>query len=108
MPHDPHLAELMREALASRPGITEKRMFGGICWLMNGNMLAGVEKDRYMFRVGKPRQEEALARAGASPMDFTGRPMSSIVWVEADAAIDTGLEDWIAYAAKFVGSLPPK
>ncbi len=108
MPHDPHLADLMRQALAGRPGITEKKMFGGICWLLNGNMLAGVEKDRYMFRVGKERQEEALGRGGASPMDFTGRPMNSIVWVEADAALDAGLDDWIAYAARFVGGLPPK
>lgn len=108
MPHDPHLADLMRQALAGHPGITEKKMFGGICWLMNGNMLAGVEKDRYMFRVGKERQAEALGRDGTSPMDFTGRAMSSIVWVEADAALDAGLDDWIAYAARFVGGLAPK
>ena len=50
MPHDPHLAELMREAFAGRPGITEKKMFGGFCWMLNGNMISGVEVGRFMFR----------------------------------------------------------
>ena len=50
MPHDPHLAELMRDALASRPGISEKKMFGGYCWMLNGNMLCGVEVARSKVR----------------------------------------------------------
>lgn len=108
MPHDPHLAELMREAFARRPGITEKKMFGGFCWMLNGNMISGVEVGRFMFRPGKALEAEALARPGARPMDITGKPMSGFVWVDADAALDAGLEDWISLCSRFVGSLPPK
>ena len=75
MPHDPELANRMRAALWRRTGITEKKMFGGYCWMLNGNMLCGVEIGRFMLRVGKVLEAEALARPGASPMDITGRPM---------------------------------
>ena len=108
MPYDPHLADLMRRALEKRAGIEEKKMFGGFCWMLNGNMLCGVEVGRFMFRVGKDLEEEALARPGASPMDITGRPMRGIIWVDADEAIDAGLGHWIDFASQFVGSLPPK
>ncbi len=108
MPYDAHLLDLMRRALSDHPGIQEKKMFGGYCWMLNGNMLCGVEVGRFMFRVGKELEEEALEKAGTSPMDITGRPMRGIIWVEADAALDAGLEGWIAFASRFVGSLPPK
>lgn len=108
MAYDPPLAEMMREALAGRDGITEKKMFGGICWMLNGNMLCGVGKGQFMFRVGKEREAMALARPGARPMDITGRPMPGIAWVDAGAAIEAGLESWIGLAAEFAGSLPPK
>lgn len=108
MPYDPHLAELMRDALTARPGVTEKKMFGGYCWMLNGNMLCGVEVGRFMFRVGKELEPEALQRPGASPMDITGKPMSGIIWVDADEAVGAGLDSWLDFAARFVGSLPPK
>jgi TfoX/Sxy family transcriptional regulator of competence genes len=108
MPHDPHLAALMRTALAKRRGVAERKMFGGPCWMLNGNMLCGAEVGRFMFRVGKDQEAEALARPGASPMDITGKPMRGIIWVDADAAIDAGLEEWITCAARFVGALAPK
>jgi TfoX N-terminal domain len=108
VPHDPHLADLMRSALRGRRGIAEKRMFGGFCWMPGGNMIAGVEVGRYMFRVGKALEAEALARPGARPMDITGRPMRGFVWVDADAAIEAGLANWIDFAERYVGSLPPK
>jgi TfoX/Sxy family transcriptional regulator of competence genes len=108
MPHDPHLADLMRDALRGRQGITEKSMFGGYCWMLNGNMLCGVEVGRFMFRVGKALEGEALERPGAQVVDFTGRPMRGIVWVDADACLDAGLESWIELAARFAGALPPK
>lgn len=108
MAYDPHLADLMRQALKARPGITEKKMFGGICWLLNGHMVAGVETGRFMFRVGKAREAEALARPGAAPMDFTGRRMGGLVWVDADAAIEAPLASWIDLAASHALSLPPK
>ncbi len=109
MPYDPELAEKMREALAEDPeGVTETKMFGGICWMRHGNMLCGVGTGRYIFRVGQQRWEDALARPGAAVMDFTGRPMRGLVWVEADAAEHAGLATWIELARQFVDSLPPK
>jgi hypothetical protein len=59
MPFDAHLADLMRDAVRDRPGIDEKKMFGGLCWMLNGNMLCGVESTRFMFRVGKDREADA-------------------------------------------------
>ena len=109
MAHDPHLAELLREALSDTKGVAERNMFGGVCFLLNGNMLAGVANhDRFMFRVGKDQKAEALTRPGARPMDFTGRKMGGLVWVDADAAIEAGLKNWLDFAARFVGGLPPK
>src|ERR1700712_1381448 len=101
MPLDAHLADLMRTALQGRPGISEKRMFGGVCWMLNGNMLCGVQGERFMFRVGKAAQAAALERPGTDIMAFDKRPMTGIVWVEADSAIDEGLDDWINLAARF-------
>jgi hypothetical protein len=108
VPHDPHLAERMRAALKRRAGITEKQMFGGYCWMLRGNMLCGVEVGRFMFRVGKDLEAEALARPGASPMDITGRPMRGFVWVRAEKAEGAGLRAWIDLASRFVGTLPAK
>lgn len=105
------LAERMRDVLEGHGNIEERRMFGGLCFLMNGNMLCGVSgsgEDRFMFRVGKDREADALARPGASPMDFTGRKMGGLVWVDPDEAISAGLEGWVDLAAAFVGALPPK
>lgn len=108
MPHDPHLADLMRQALKGRAGISEKKMFGGYCWMLHGNMLAGVGVGWYMFRVGKDLYAQALRWPGAGEMQFTGRPMVGIVQVDADAALDTGLGAWLDFASRFVGSLPPR
>lgn len=108
MPYDAPLADAMRDALRARPGITERKMFGGICWLLHGNMLCGVEVGRYMFRVGAEQHRDALALPGARPMDITGRPMRGFVWVDASAASGERLSRWIALAERFVGSLPPK
>lgn len=107
MPYDPVLADDMRKALEGRAAIVEKKMFGGFCWMLNGNMLCGVEVGRYMFRVGKDQEALALSR-GARPMDITGRPMPGFVWVDAAHAEGRRLGSWITLAAKYVGSLPPK
>lgn len=108
MPFDPVLAERMRMALSGRAGIVEKRMFGGYCWMLNGNMLCGVEVGRFMFRVGKDLEAQGLRRAGASAMDITGRPMPGMLWVDAKHAEGSDLEAWIRFAEQFVGQLPPK
>ena len=108
MPYDPELADRMRAALDGRPGIAEKRMFGGICWLLDGNMLCGVETGRFMFRVGKLLEADALARPGAEIVAFDGRRMGGLVWVAAEDCRADALDQWLALAERFVGALPPK
>ncbi|MBL8347615.1 MAG: TfoX/Sxy family protein [Rubrivivax sp.] len=108
MPHDPQLAQRMREALQSRAGVVEKKMFGGYCWMLHGHMLCGVEVGRFMFRVGKEQEAAALSRPGASVMDITGKPMKGFVWVDAGETVGDGLDTWIEMAARYVGGLPSK
>ena len=72
MPYDPHLADRMRTALARRRGIAERAMFGGFCWMLNGNMLCGVEVGRFMFRVGKELEAKALASPALNPSSSAG------------------------------------
>jgi TfoX/Sxy family transcriptional regulator of competence genes len=108
MPHDPHLADRMRAALARRRGISERAMFGGFCWMLNGNMLCGVEVGRFMFRVGKEQQTKALEKPGAELIVFNGRRMGGFVWVDEKACRGRALASWIELAARFVGSLPSK
>jgi TfoX/Sxy family transcriptional regulator of competence genes len=97
----------MRGALSQRTHITEKKMFGGYCWMLNGNMLCGVEVGRYMFRVGKALEPHALAR-GATPMDITRKPMPGFVWVDESLARAAKLDEWIDLASRYVGALPAK
>ncbi|MDH4094490.1 MAG: TfoX/Sxy family protein [Betaproteobacteria bacterium] len=98
----------MRRALSGRRGITEKRMFGGVCFLLRGNMLCGVGDGKFMFRVGKDQDAAALRRPGARPMDFTGRPMAGFVWVDPASCDARRLKGWIAMAERYVVALPSK
>lgn len=101
------LAGRLRTALAGKKGVSEKRMFGGVCFLLHGNMLRGTGKSDFMFRVGKSQDGEALTRPGARPMDITGRKMPGFIWV--DPACDTrALKRWIAFSERYVGALPAK
>ena len=102
------LAARLRFALKGRRTVTEKRMFGGVCFLLRGNMLCGTSKGRLMVRVGKDQHRAALARPGVRPMDFTGRPLKGFVWVGAKGYAGTGLRRWIAMAERYVGKLPAK
>lgn len=108
MAYDRSLAAEMRALMAGRPGVIEKAMFGGRSWMLNGNMVCGVGEARFMFRVGKDRMAEALARNGAEPVVFGDKTMGGFVWVDPDAALEDGLDDWIAFAWAFAASLPPK
>ncbi|MEO8113231.1 MAG: TfoX/Sxy family protein [Phenylobacterium sp.] len=108
MPHDPHLADLMREALAGRSGIRETAMFGGIWWLLNGNMLCGAGTERFIFRVGRALAPEALAMPGAETLSMKTRRMEGLVAVDADACLETGLDVWIELAARCAGARPPR
>ena len=88
-------------------------MMGGLCLLVNGNMIGGVDRtragqDRFMFRVGKDNEAEALLRPGASIVEMGGRRLGGLVFVDADACDDDALKHWIAMASGFVGRLPRK
>ncbi len=108
MAYDFELAAALRQALSSVSGVNERRMFGGLCFLVHGNMLCGVETDRYMLRVGKEQYARALARPGARPMDFTGRPLAGFVWVDARGLSGRALAAWVRLALAYVGRLPKK
>ena len=102
------LAARIRRQLAGRKGVSEKRMFGGVCFLLRGNMLCGTGKTDFMFRVGKDQDAEALARSGARPMDITGKAMKGFVWVDPESCDARALKRWIALADSYVATLPPK
>lgn len=104
------LAARIREVIGDDPNVIEKKMFGGVAFMLNGNMLVGPHKDgTLMARVGPDLYEEALTRPGASVMDFTGKTMKGFIHVDPDTvADDQTLRSWIALATEFVGALPPK
>ena len=109
MAYDEGSAQIMAEALADQNGITTKKMFGGLCFMLNGNMLCGVHKDGGMFRIGKENEKAALAVDGASPLGFTGRKMGGMVEVTGAAiADDVALGKLMRLALDFVGGLPAK
>lgn len=109
MPYDAKLAERVRGLLRRRRGVAEKKMFGGLCFLVNGNMCCGVEKDNLVIRVGPENYEEALSKSEARPMDFTGRNLKGFVYVSpAGYRTNAALKKWVDLAADFVKSLPKK
>jgi TfoX/Sxy family transcriptional regulator of competence genes len=103
------LAERIRQGLARRKGIEEKKMFGGIGFLLNGNMLVGVWKDALIVRLGPEDGDEALREPHVKEFDITGRAMKGWVLVEPGGVEgDDQLAGWIERAAKFVQTLPAK
>ena len=109
MAYDEGLAQRVRERLGDDPGITERRMFGGIAFLVHGNMAVGVTGDDLMVRVGPEATDAALARPGARLFDMTGRPMRGWVVVDGTAVTDDGtLDGWLAEGRAFAADLPPK
>lgn len=104
------LAQRIRPLLSSEYGYDEKRMFGGLCFLLNGNMCCGVTREaRLMVRVGPEAYEAALREPHAGEMDFTGRPMRGLVFVESPGfESDEQLHAWIERGVAFAGRLPPK
>jgi TfoX/Sxy family transcriptional regulator of competence genes len=109
MAFDETLAERIRLRLARKKGIEEKKMFGGIGFLLNGNMLVGVWKDSLLVRLGDEQGAEALLEPHVKAFDITGRAMTGWVLV-APAGVegDDQLKEWIQRAVKFVGKLPGK
>ena len=109
MPFDETLAGRIRDALARRRNVEEKKMFGCICFLINGNALAGVWKNRLIVRVGSDEGEAALREPNVRAFDITGKPMRNWVAVEPEGVEDDDqLTGWIERATKFVKTLPKK
>ena len=108
MAADEELAGRIRVALLGAGTVREVRMFGGLCFMLNGNMVAGTSKRGLLVRVGKDQQPSALARPGAKRMEMTGRPMEGYIFVDPPPSDDRSLQDWLALAVAFVKTLPPK
>jgi TfoX/Sxy family transcriptional regulator of competence genes len=109
MAFDENLAARIRTALTRKKGIEEKKMFGGIGFLLNGNMLVGVWKDSLIVRLGDEQGEEALLEPNVKPFDITGKAMKGWAMVMPDGIEDDDqLKGWIQRAVKFVGKLPGK
>ena len=103
------LAERIREIIGDHPHGGEIRMFGGICFTLNGNMMVGTMKGGDLLaRVGDDQEAEALAKPGARRMNFTGREMKGFIMVAAEALTEEALREWISMASAFVGAMPPK
>ena len=106
MGYDERLAERIRLAVAIRPDVAEKKMFGGLAFLNKGKMFCGIVKDELMVRVGPERYEESLREPHVRPMDFTGRPMKGYIFVEsAGCRTDKEVRRWVEQGAEFIATL---
>lgn len=109
MSYDPGLAQRIRELLIGRTGITERQMFGGLAFLIDGKMFVGIRNATLMARVGVERHQDALALAHVRKMDFTGRPMKGYVYVDPPGLTeDRDLHAWVIWCADHVAALPLK
>ena len=109
MAFDEGLAARMRDALDRKKGVEEKKMFGCVCFLLDGNVLAGVWNDRLIVRLGPGEGEAALREPHVRAFDITGRPMRNWVAVEPEGVEgDDQLTGWVERAATFVRTLPKK
>ncbi len=109
MPFDATIADRVRPLLARRAGFAEKKMFGGVGFLLHGNMCVGVWKEFLIVRIGADAYDAALTKRGVHEFDITGRPMKGWVMVDPSGARDDlDLAAWIEQAVAFVRSLPRK
>lgn len=109
MAYDEALADRIRDLWVGRTDVVEKRMFGGLCFMVAGHMTAGVVGDDLMVRTGKEQHDALVQAPGASTMNFTGKPMRAMLVVTADALdSDDTLTRWLERALDFTGTLPPK
>jgi hypothetical protein len=109
MAYDEGLIERVRDALGNDPEIIEKRMFGGLAFMVQGNMALGLMTDDLMIRVGAEQLGKALARPHTRKMDLTGRPMKGFIIVEAEGyEDDKDLATWVKQGVDCARSLPAK
>lgn len=109
MAYDEGLAERIRGVLDEQTGVSEKRMFGGVAFLVKGHMSVGIVQDKLMVRVGPDSYDRVLRERHARQMDFTGRPMKGFVYVVPSGyESDADLQRWINLGVSYVTSLPAK
>ena len=109
MGYDEKTAERVREILSGRGDVVEKRMIGGLSFLVNGSMCCGVTSEGLMVRVGPEGREEALAQAHVRPMEFGGRPLAGFVLVDPEGYQDAAaLATWVQHSVDFALTLPAK
>jgi len=108
MAYDETLADRIRDVLAAEPGVTERKMFGGIAFMVDGHMACGIVRDELMLRLGAEGADAALEKPHVRPMDFTGRPMTGMVYVEPAGVRGVALRNWVGRAVAHARSLPPK
>jgi TfoX/Sxy family transcriptional regulator of competence genes len=109
MAYDEGLGERIRSVLEGRRKVVEKKMFGGVAFMLDGKMFVGIVKDDLLVRVGPERYEDAIKQRHVRPMDFTGKPMVGYVYVAPSGVTeDAILARWIEQGAEFVATLPAK
>jgi TfoX/Sxy family transcriptional regulator of competence genes len=106
MAYDEKVADRIRRAIGPRTDVTEKKMFGGIAFLLNGKMFCGLANADLMVRVGPERYEAALCESHVRPMDFTGRPLRGYVYVAPSGLrTDAALRRWVDLSMTFVATI---
>jgi TfoX/Sxy family transcriptional regulator of competence genes len=109
MSYNEDLAQRVRATLAEHDAVDEKKMFGGLAFMLNGNMCCGIIRDDLMVRVGSEQSADALAQPHVRELDFTGRPMRGMIVVDADGLTSNAdLEAWVRRGVTFVAGLPAK
>ena len=109
MAYDEGLAQRVRDAAAGKHGVGEKKMFGGLFFLSEGNMCCGIVGDELMVRVGPTAYQDCLALPHAREMDFTGRALKGMVYVATEGlGSEAELAQWVRRGLDFAGTLPPK
>jgi len=106
MSYDEALAARIRKCLAGRTDVVEKKMFGGLCFMVGGAMCCGLTKSDFMVRVGPDKYDDALAQPHARPMDFTGRPLKGMVYVAPEGLrTESALAQWVQRGVEFVSEV---
>lgn len=109
MAYDERLADDVRARIGSRPGVTEQEMFGGIAFMIGGNMAVGVSGDELMVRVGKDAHDKAVERPGARTFDMGNRPMRGWITVGGEGLeTDDDFQRWVDQGVAYAESLPAK
>jgi len=109
MAYDPEVADRLRSVLKRRKGFSERKMFGGIAFLLNGHMCCGVNDQNIVLRLGKDGADKAIRERHTREMDFTGTPLSTMIYVTpAGYRSDEDLKAWVKRAVDFTKTLPPK